>query len=290
MNYVQFHIGDWESGTRLLTPLEKGIYIDLLMLYYSTERPILRSYFDRITRGYTEDERKAFDYVVSQYFEEQDDGFHNARCDEEIAKAAEKSEKARKSIQARWNKAAKGPASSVSDTCRKPDESTDAIRTNNERNTDVLLTKNQEPITNINKKEEGTCVCASEEDDSFCLDSEEEKPQTTSKRKTPEAATHLFDLPDLPDDWREYCREVRPDLDPDRMFAEFKFYWQKGNGKGKLRSNKGWAQSWQNWIRSDKSKPAPATFVNRRPAPRSVPSTDMPQIDYHKGINPDGSF
>ena len=147
MNYVQFHIGDWESGTRLLTPLEKGIYIDLLMLYYSTERPILRSYFDRITRGYTEDERKAFDYVVSQYFEEQDDGFHNARCDEEIAKAAEKSEKARKSIQARWNKAAKGPASSVSDTCRKPDESTDAIRTNNERNTDVLLTNNQEPIT-----------------------------------------------------------------------------------------------------------------------------------------------
>ena len=147
MNYVQFHIGDWESGTRLLTPLEKGIYIDLLMLYYSTERPILRSYFDRITRGYTEDERKAFDYVVSQYFEEQDDGFHNARCDEEIAKAAEKSEKARKSIQARWNKAAKGPASLVSDTCRKPDESTDAIRTNNERNTDVLLTNNQEPIT-----------------------------------------------------------------------------------------------------------------------------------------------
>lgn len=293
MNYVQFHIGDWESGTRLLTPLEKGIYIDLLMLYYSTERPILRSYFDRITRGYTEDERKAFDYVVSQYFQEQGDGFHNARCDAEIAKAAEKSEKARKSIQARWNKAAKGPASSVSDTCRKPDESTDAIRTNNERNTDVLLTKNQEPITNINKKEEDACVCAGmgEEDKAFRLESPEadEKAQA-SKRKTPEAATHLFDLPDLPDDWREYCREVRPDLDPDRMFAEFKFYWQKGNGKGKLRSDKGWAQSWQNWIRSDKSKPAPATFVNRRPQTSSLPVPDCNEIDYHRGINPDGSF
>lgn len=293
MNYVQFHIGDWESGTRLLTPLEKGIYIDLLMLYYSTERPILRSYFDRITRGYTEDERKAFDYVVSQYFQEQGDGFHNARCDAEIAKAAEKSEKARKSIQARWNKAAKGPASSVSDTCRKPDESTDAIRTNNERNTDVLLTKNQEPITNINKKEEDACVCAGmgEEDNAFRLESPEadEKAQA-SKRKTPEAATHLFDLPDLPDDWREYCREVRPDLDPDRMFAEFKFYWQKGNGKGKLRSDKGWAQSWQNWIRSDKSKPAPATFVNRRPQTSSLPVPDCNEIDYHRGINPDGSF
>lgn len=293
MNYVQFHIGDWESGTRLLTPLEKGIYIDLLMLYYSTERPILRSYFDRITRGYTEDERKAFDYVVSQYFQEQGDGFHNARCDAEIAKAAEKSEKARKSIQARWNKAAKGPASSVSDTCRKPDESTDAIRTNNERNTDVLLTKNQEPITNINKKEEDACVCAGmgEEDKAFRLESPEadEKAQA-SKRKTPEAATHLFDLPDLPDDWREYCREVRPDLDPDRMFAEFKFYWQKGNGKGKLRSDKGWAQSWQNWIRGDRSQPAPATFVTRRPVSRPMPSTDIPPIDYHRGINPDGSF
>ena len=259
MNYVQFHIGDWESGTRLLTPLEKGIYIDLLMLYYSTERPILRSYFDRITRGYTEDERKAFDYVVSQYFEEQDDGFHNARCDEEIAKAAEKSEKARKSIQARWNKAAKGPASSVSDTCRKPGESTDAIRTNNERNTDVLLTNNQEPITN--------------------------KETERKKKEKRQAITHAFNLDLLPSEWADYAKQVRPDLDPQTVFADFVFYFTKGRGTGELRSDKGWNQSWQGWVRRQKE--------TRNAKPAGSTAHQQPEVfdeAYYEGsMNPDGT-
>ena len=159
MNYVQFHIGDWESGTRLLKPLEKGIYIDLLMLYYSSERPLIRTNFERITRGYTAEEKEAFDYVISSFFEEREDGFHNSRCDEEIRKAAEKSEKARKSIQARWNKAAKAPRSGDANTDSSTDValnvSANEIRTNNERNTDVLLTNNQEPITN---KEKDICA------------------------------------------------------------------------------------------------------------------------------------
>ena len=253
MNYVQFHIGDWESGTRLLTPLEKGIYIDLLMLYYSTERPILRSYFDRITRGYTDDERKAFDYVVSQYFEERDDGFHNARCDEEIAKAAEKSEKARKSIQARWNKAGKGPSSAVSDTSRKPNESTETIRTNNERNTDEILTNNQEPITNKNERKK--------------------------KEKRP-AITHAFNLDLLPSEWADYAKQVRPDLDPQTVFADFAFYFTKGKGQGELRSDKGWAQSWQGWVRRQKEA------RNTKPASVEEFSDDR----YADAMNPDGSL
>lgn len=253
MNYVQFHIGDWESGTRLLTPLEKGIYIDLLMLYYSTERPILRSYFDRITRGYTDDERKAFDYVVSRYFEERDDGFHNARCDEEIAKAAEKSEKARKSIQSRWNKAAKGPASSVLDTPSKPNESTDAIRTNNERNTDVLLTKNQEPGTIKNERK---------------------------KKEKRQAITHAFNLDLLPSEWADYSKQVRPDLDPQTVFADFVFYFTKGKGQGELRSDKGWAQSWQGWVRRQKET------RNTKPAAVEEFSDDR----YADAMNPDGSL
>lgn len=259
MNYVQFHIGDWESGTRLLTPLEKGIYIDLLMLYYSTERPILRSYFDRITRGYTEDERKAFDYVVSQYFEEQDDGFHNARCDEEIAKAAEKSEKARKSIQARWNKAAKDSATSASETRSKSGESTDAKRTNNERNTDVLLTNNQEPITN--------------------------KETERKKKEKPQAITHAFNLDTLPEDWRTFCEQLRPDLNPDTVFASFSGYYRIGKGKDTMRSGKGWNQSWLNWVKREKE------ITSRKPAGSNA--HQQPEVfdeAYYEGsMNPDGT-
>ena len=158
MNYVQFHIGDWELGTRLLSPIEKGIYIDLLMLYYSTERPIVRSYFERITKAYTDDERRAFDFVISEFFEEKEDGFHQRRCDEEIAAFHAKSEKARKSVLSRWNKArqAEEPNESAKKTAneRNTNVSTDEIRTYNERSTDEILTNNQEPITNKYKETE----------------------------------------------------------------------------------------------------------------------------------------
>lgn len=147
MNYVPWHIGDWESGTRLLTPLEKGIYMDLLMIYYSTERPIIRSYFDRITNRYTDEERKAFDFVIDTFFVEKEDGYHNERCDREIEACNKKSEAARRSIAARWSKKYEN------DT----DGNTKTIRSKYERNTNEILTNNQEPITN-NKDIEETKV------------------------------------------------------------------------------------------------------------------------------------
>ena len=101
MNYVQFHVGDWDSSTRLLSPLEKGVYIDLLMLYYSVERPLMRSECERISRAYAPEEKAALEYVLDRFFHREGDVYAHRRCDEEIAKAAEKSEKAAKSAQAR---------------------------------------------------------------------------------------------------------------------------------------------------------------------------------------------
>ena len=154
MNYVQFHVGDWDSSTRLLSPLEKGIYIDLLMLYYSVERPLMRSECERISRAYAPEEKAALEYVLDRFFHREGDVYAHHRCDEEIAKASEKSAKAAKSAQARWNKAAKGPASSVSDanglqngcTCNT-DVDANGMRTHSERIADAMLTNNQEPIT-----------------------------------------------------------------------------------------------------------------------------------------------
>lgn len=218
MNYVQFHLGDWESSTRLLSPLEKGIYIDLLMLYYSTEKPIVRSYFERITKAYTNEERKAFDFVISEFFEEREDGFHQHRCDEEIAKAQEKSKKAQKSVQARWARASQTFKKSEKTECER---NTDAIRTNNERNTDVILTNNQEPIYKESIKKAS-------------------------------AMTHRFALTSIPPEWMEYASKVRPDLDAEKEFTSFAFYFTSGKGSSKLRSDKGWSQAWQGWVRRAK--------------------------------------
>lgn len=131
MLYVMLHLGDWSSWTRLYSLLERGILIELIAMYFSNESAINPSLFERITRRYTEEELKAFNFVIEDFFYLGDDGlYHNDACDQIIAKSKEKSEKARKSIQARWSK------------------KTDEQRSKYERNTDEILTNSQEPITN----------------------------------------------------------------------------------------------------------------------------------------------
>ena len=156
MNYVQFHVGDWDSSTRLLSPMEKGIYIDLLMLYYSLERPIMRSECDRIARAYADEERHALNYVLERFFTLDGDVYRHHRCDAEIEAVRAKSEKASKSAKARWQKekqsvkVAQKEHLYMQDACKTD---ANAMRTQceriSERSADAMLTNNQEPITNI---------------------------------------------------------------------------------------------------------------------------------------------
>ena len=49
-----------------------------------------------------------------------------------------------------------------------------------------------------------------------------------------------------------YIEAVRPDLDPKKVFTDFRFYWENGRGSSTRRSDKGWTQSWQTWVRREK--------------------------------------
>ena len=74
-------------------------------------------------------------------------------------------------------------------------------------------------------------------------------PSPAAKR---EAQTHRFSLYEIPDAWKEYIEAVRPDLDPKKVFTDFRFYWENGRGSSTRRSDKGWTQSWQTWVRREK--------------------------------------
>lgn len=74
-------------------------------------------------------------------------------------------------------------------------------------------------------------------------------PSPAAKR---EAQTHRFSLAEIPDAWKEYIEAVRPDLDPKKVFTDFRFYWENGRGSSTRRSDKGWTQSWQTWVRREK--------------------------------------
>lgn len=74
-------------------------------------------------------------------------------------------------------------------------------------------------------------------------------PSPLAKR---EAQTHRFSLSEIPDAWKEYIEAVRPDLDPKKVFTDFRVYWENGRGSSTRRSDKGWTQSWQTWVRREK--------------------------------------
>lgn len=77
---------------------------------------------------------------------------------------------------------------------------------------------------------------------------------TVPEKKERQPITHLFDYEELPDEWRLYCEQVRPDLNPQVLFTTVKAYWTMGKGSGTRRSDKGWSQAWINWVRREREQ------------------------------------
>ena len=112
MNHYPHHIGDFNSATRHLTFVERALYRELLDVYYDTERP-LNADLARLARrvlAHTEAEREALQSVLEEFFVLQDDGWHNARCDREIAAYRQKQEQQSKAGKASAAKRKRKPA------------------------------------------------------------------------------------------------------------------------------------------------------------------------------------
>lgn len=92
MNYYKRHIGDYAAATRHLSLLEHGVYTILMDVYYGSEKalPLEPRDVQRLVGARSEDERQAVDVVLAEFFEKRDDGWHQNRCDEEIAHKQEK--------------------------------------------------------------------------------------------------------------------------------------------------------------------------------------------------------
>ena len=88
MNHYPHHIGDFNNATRHLTRVERSLYRDMLELYYDTEQPLNcdTSKIARRVLASTDAELEALNSVLDEFFVLQDDGWHNIRCDVEIAK------------------------------------------------------------------------------------------------------------------------------------------------------------------------------------------------------------
>lgn len=135
MNYYEHHLGDYDGATAHLSWLEDCAYRRLLCLYYRNECPVPLDIKQacRLVRAASKAERDAVQQVLSEFFEQQQDGWHHKRCDEEIARFQEKSHKARESVSKRWAKRDANQMPTHSE--RNTNVDTNVLPTNYEGNT-----------------------------------------------------------------------------------------------------------------------------------------------------------
>ena len=88
-----------------------------------------------------------------------------------------------------------------------------------------------------------------------------EKP----KRQATDKGSRLS-ITELPDDWKAFAEQEEPDLDPKRLFENFKDYWNGLSGAKAIK--KDWAATWRNYVRSFKNAPD----WKRRPMLKRAPT------------------
>jgi uncharacterized protein YdaU (DUF1376 family) len=141
MHYYQHHIGDFVRDTARLTDTQCMAYLRLIWMYYDTEKPLPNDPEGLAFQVGASDQDVRL--ILKHYFETDGDLCRHKRCDKELAVFKERSEKAAKSANARWNNA-------------------NAMRTHTERNANErVLDANQEPRTK-NQIKKATTVAAPE--------------------------------------------------------------------------------------------------------------------------------
>lgn len=225
MNYFKFHIGDYASHTRYLTPMQDLAYRRLLDLYYLSEKPIpldQPELFIGMNECSTDVER-----VLNAFFVKTEKGWLNKRANDEI-------------MEFHRTKKANSEAGRKSGESRRAKKDAAYERPFNDRSTTLEQPLNQ-PLT-INHI---TTVSSSDDQGS-----------ATTKKQTSKGSRLPADWV-LPDDWRVWAQEKRPDLDPLVTAESFKDWWLSAAGSKGVKLD--WFATWRNWVRNQKTSNGYAT-------------------------------
>lgn len=105
--WFAFNFADWFGGTRLLTPSQKGIYIDLLASIYEEGGPIERNdiCLSRLCGTGIKNFQTVLEYLIKTgKIVEKDGRLDNHRAGKELKRQAKLSKKGRKLAENRWGK------------------------------------------------------------------------------------------------------------------------------------------------------------------------------------------
>jgi uncharacterized protein YdaU (DUF1376 family) len=211
MHYYEFNIGDYMRDTAHLDEMEDLAYRRMLDLYYLKESPLPKSIAEiaKLIRMRTHSESIA--NVLREYFTLTDAGYVNAKANSTLLKIYDKSEKAKKSAEKRW------------ENQRLKDAN--ALPTQSERNANGMLPNNLIPNNPL--------------PNNILVDSAE-SPQTPKEKKRFSKPTQL--------EVCQYMIEIGKGSESE-SHKFFDFYESKGWAVGKS-PMKNWKASVRNWTKN----------------------------------------
>lgn len=150
MHYYSHNINDFNNATIHLSVEEECMYHRALAWYYSNEKPLPgdKEKIYRYLRATTKKLQTAVNNILDDFFTEKEDGFHQSRCDSEIAEYQSKQAKAVEAGKASANARRKLNENKTDVEQDNDNRSTTVQQEINDRSTTVQPTNNQEPITN----------------------------------------------------------------------------------------------------------------------------------------------
>lgn len=150
MHYYSHNINDFNNATIHLSVEEECMYHRALAWYYSNEKPLPgdKEKIYRYLRATTKKLQTAVNNILDDFFTEKEDGFHQSRCDSEIAEYQSKQAKAVEAGKASANARRKLNENKADVEKGNNDRSATVQQEVNDRSATVQPTNNQEPTTN----------------------------------------------------------------------------------------------------------------------------------------------
>ena len=210
MHYYQHHIGDFIKATSRLSDSQSMAYLRLIWMYYDKEKPLKPD--SKLLSFQIGTSVEDTELILESFFVLCEDGWHNTRCDKEIAEYHEMLNK-------------RSSAGKASAERRKNKGSTHDEQVLNTSSTDVQLTNNHKPITNNHKPSVGAVAPAKK-------------------------ASRMTEDWQLPKAWGEWAvAEHNLSADAVRLEAsKFRDYWLAKAGKDGAKLD--WSATWRNWVRN----------------------------------------
>lgn len=237
MNYYMLNIGDFTSDVGGLDFEYQGIFINLLNRYMKTEKPIKTDWVFLRFQGETQKKATA---LLNSFFEEVEDGWIYAPLADFLRTYQKKADRAR--VNGR-----KGGRPKKNGNPNETQSVSSGFSNETETKADRKLTNNQEPLTN-NQINNPLTPLQGENAAEVVEPSREEKKKAPARDK----GTRL-EIDALPDEWRDYCLKVDPELDPQRVFEDFRDYWRSLSGAKAIKTD--WRAVWQTHVRSFRNAP-----------------------------------